>query len=252
MALDLVTIPCRSDNYAYLVNGPDGCCIVDAPEAAPIIAAARDKGWTPTALLITHHHHDHVEGIEALRDAFPGLTVTGPAAEKDKMPAMDAYVAEGDTGGPCGWQVIEVPGHTLGHIAYHMPEAELVFTADSLMALGCGRVFEGTMDMMYASLCKLAALPPQTTVCSGHEYTSANGKFARTIEPDNPALISRIEAVAEARAAGRPTVPSRLSEELETNPYLRAHLPSLAEAVGLPGAAPAQVFAEVRRRKDAF
>ena len=252
MPLDLVTIPCRTDNYAYLVKGAEGCCIVDAPEAAPIIAAAEVRGWVPDTLLITHHHGDHVDGVEALRAAFPGLTVVGPASEKAKMPAMDRYVAEGDSGGPCGWQVLEVPGHTLGHIAYHMPDDALLFTADSLMALGCGRVFEGTMEMMYDSLTRLAALPPETTVCSGHEYTAANGRFALTIEPDNAALISRMEAVTEARAQGRPTVPSRLAEELETNPYLRAHLPSVAESVGMSGATPAEVFAEVRRRKDAF
>ncbi|QPM92073.1 hydroxyacylglutathione hydrolase [Pseudooceanicola algae] len=254
MALDLVTIPCRSDNYAYLVNGPEGSCIVDAPEAAPIIAEAEARGWTPATLLITHHHGDHVEGIDALRARFPGLTVIGPQAEKTKMPPMDRYVSGGDSFGSGAMRVdvIDVPGHTLGHIAFHMPGAGFLFTADSLMALGCGRVFEGTMEMMFDSLTRLAALPGDTIVCSGHEYTAANGRFAQTIEPENPALISRIEAVTEARAAGHPTVPSRLSEELETNPFMRAHLSSVAAAVGLDGAAPAAVFAELRRRKDSF
>ncbi|WP_199672132.1 hydroxyacylglutathione hydrolase [Pseudooceanicola sediminis] len=254
MALELVTVPCLKDNYAYLTHGPEGTCIIDAPEAGPIIATLEARGWLPETLLITHHHHDHVGGIADLRARFPDLTVIGPQAEADKMPTMDRYVAEGDTGGAgdAEWSVIEVPGHTLGHIAFHMAGAKLLFTADSLMALGCGRVFEGTFEQMHDSLSKLAALPGDTVVCSGHEYTQANAKFARTIEPENPALISRIDAVDAARAAGQPTVPSLLSDEMDTNPFLRSGQPSVAEAVGLQGATAQEVFAEVRRRKDAF
>jgi hydroxyacylglutathione hydrolase len=254
MALELVTVPCLKDNYAYLAHGPEGTCIVDAPEAAPILQVLGVRDWVPDTLLITHHHHDHVGGIAELRARFPDMAVIGPKAESDKMPAMDRYVAEGDTGGAGDglWRVIEVPGHTLGHIAFHMAGAKLVFTADSLMAFGCGRVFEGTFPQMHASLSKLAALPGDTLVCSGHEYTEANAKFAQTIEPENPALISRINAVKAARAAGQPTVPSFLFGEMDTNPFLRAHQPSVAEAVGLPGAPADEVFAEVRRRKDAF
>ena len=149
-------------------------------------------------------------------------------------------------------RVIEVPGHPVGHTAFRVPKAGAVFTADSLMALGCGRLFEGTAAQMWASLAKLAALPPETRVCSGHEYTVSNGRFALTIEPANAALISRVAAVADLRAQGRPTVPSTLAEELATNPFLRAGLPAVKALVGLPGAADAEVFAEIRRRKDRF
>ena len=253
MPLDIVTIPCLSDNYAYLVKGPDGVCLIDAPEAAPIVAALETRGWTLNTILITHHHHDHVGGIEALRKRY-GCQVMGPAAEADKLPPLDMALNDGDAGGEGASHrvALAVPGHTLGHMAYHFPEAGAVFTADSLMALGCGRLFEGTADMMWASLSRLAALPSETRVYSGHEYTASNARFALTIEPGNTALISRAEAVAAARADGRPTVPSTLADELATNPFLRATDPAVQAAVGLPGAEPAKVFAEVRRRKDKF
>ena len=165
MALEIVTVPCLKDNYAYLVKGPDGTCIIDAPEAAPIIAAAEERGWTPGALMITHHHHDHVGGAEELKARF-GCMVMGPAAEKDKMPPLDHYLNPGDAGGEGDAYTVamEVGGHTLGHMAFHFANAGAVFTADSLMALGCGRVFEGTFDQMFDSLRKLAALPPETMV----------------------------------------------------------------------------------------
>jgi hydroxyacylglutathione hydrolase len=149
-------------------------------------------------------------------------------------------------------RVIEVPGHTIGHIAFHFPQSRLLFTADSLMAGGCGRLFEGTARQMHASLQKLAQFPPETLVCSGHEYTASNLRFALTLEPDNPQLISRAAEVASLRAQGRPTVPATLALELATNPYLRAHLPALKTAVGLPDADDVTVFAEIRARKDKF
>nr|WP_163849937.1 hydroxyacylglutathione hydrolase [Pseudooceanicola aestuarii] len=253
MALDIVTVPCLNDNYAYLVKAPDGVCIIDAPEAAPIIAAAEARGWEPGVLMITHHHHDHVGGLDALKSRF-GLMTMGPAAEKARLPPLDHYLNPGDTGGdgPAHTIAMEVGGHTLGHMAFHFDQAGAVFTADSLMAFGCGRVFEGTYDQMFDSLRKLAALPPDTMVYSGHEYTAANAKFALTIEPQNEALISRVEAVKAARAANRPTAQVRLSEELDTNPFLRSHVPQVAENLGMQGVSPAEVFAEIRRRKDAF
>jgi hydroxyacylglutathione hydrolase len=163
-------------------------------------------------------------------------------------------VAEGDTIrlGMEEGKVIDVSGHTVGHVAYHFPGSAAVFTGDSLMALGCGRVFEGTMAQMWASLSKLAALPPDTLVCSGHEYTQANARFALTIEPGNAALQARAEAIARARAAGLPTVPSRLAEELATNPFLRAGRPEVRRAMGLEGASDAEVFAAIRQAKDRF
>ncbi len=253
MPLDIVTVPCLSDNYAYLVQGPDGVCIIDAPEAGPLIDALEARGWTPGVILLTHHHHDHVGGVAELRAKY-GCKVMGPKAEEDKLPPLDMGLAEGMNGGTGeGYTVpIEVPGHTLGHMAFHFPEGGVVFTADSLMALGCGRVFEGTPEMMWASLSRLRALPPETLVCSGHEYTLSNARFALTIDPGNDALQARVAAVQAARDEGRPTAQVPLSEELATNPFLRASEPAVKAALGMDGATDAEVFAEIRKRKDNF
>jgi hydroxyacylglutathione hydrolase len=253
MPLDLVTIPCLTDNYAYLLHDPASTrtALIDAPEAGPILAALEAHQWRLTDILITHHHNDHIDGVEALR-AHTGARVLGAAADAHRLPRLDQALAEGDCirFGSAEIRVVAVPGHTLGHIAYVLPG--YAFTADSLMAGGCGRLFEGTAAQMHASLAKLAALPPETLICSGHEYTATNLRFALTLEPDNPALISRVEGVAARRAQGQPTVPVALETELLTNPYLRAHLPALRTAVGLPDADPVVVFAEIRARKDRF
>ena len=255
MALELLTIPCLTDNYAYLIhNTATGeTALIDVPEAAPILAALASKGWTLHHILITHHHDDHILGVPALV-AATGAKVTGATADAHRLPPLDTQVAEGDTLTICGeaCHIIDVSGHSIGHIAFHFPASALVFTADSLMALGCGKLFEGSPAMAYASLLKLGQLPGDPLVCSGHEYTASNARFAATLEQDNPALISRIMDVTALRAKGLPTVPSRLSLELATNPYLRAHLPSLKTAVGLPTATDEQVFAAIRARKDHF
>ncbi len=255
MPLEIVTIPCLKDNYAFLAHdkATGQTAVVDVPEAAPIIAALKQRGWTLSHVLLTHHHWDHVDGLAALLADHPA-TVIGAAADAHRLPPLDIAVREGDTitiGSDTG-SVIDVSGHTLGHVAFHFPDSAVVFTADSLMALGCGRLFEGTPAQMYESLSKLAALPPETLVCSGHEYTASNAKFALTIEPGNPALISRVEKIETARAQGRPTVPSLLSTERATNPFLRSDSPEIQANLGLSGADPVTVFTEVRRRKDSF
>ena len=255
MPLEIVTIPCLKDNYAFLAHdkATGQTAVVDVPEAAPIIAALKQRGWTLSHVLLTHHHWDHVDGLAALLADHPA-TVIGAAADAHRLPPLDIAVREGDTitiGSDTG-RVIDVSGHTLGHVAFHFPDSAVVFTADSLMALGCGRLFEGTPAQMYQSLSKLAALPPETLVCSGHEYTASNAKFALTIEPGNAALISRAEKIETARAQGRPTVPSLLSTERATNPFLRSDSPEIQANVGLSGADPVTVFTEVRRRKDSF
>lgn len=255
MPLELVTVPCLSDNYAFLIHDAETgeTALVDVPDATPIKAELARRGWTLSQVLLTHHHWDHVDGLADLLADHPAR-VTGAAADAHRLPPLDLAVTEGDTvtiGAETG-QVIDVSGHTLGHIAFHFPDSKLLFSADSLMALGCGRLFEGTPDQMFDSLSKLAALPGDTVVCSGHEYTTSNGKFALTVDPDNAALMSRVQAVAEARAADRPTVPSLLSLELATNPFLRGHTPGVQQAVDMVGADPALVFAEVRKRKDNF
>lgn len=255
MPLEIVTIPCLSDNYAFLAHdrASGETALVDVPEAGPILDELDRRGWQLSHILITHHHPDHVQGIDAVLAACPAK-VFGAAADAQRLPPLDIALHEGDTvriGGETG-HVIDVSGHTIGHIAFHFPQSHAAFTADSLMALGCGRVLEGTFEQMYDSLQKLAALPPETLICSGHEYTAANARFAMSIEPDNPDLISRVDRIEEARAKGMPTVPSLLSVELATNPFLRADQPGVQAGVGMSGADPARVFAEVRRRKDAF
>lgn len=253
MPLDIVTVPCLSDNYAYLVKGPDGVCLIDAPEAGPIVDALAARGWSLDAIMITHHHHDHVGGVEELRAGY-GCKVMGPKAEQAKLPKLDMALEEGMNGGNGDAYTVPlmVPGHTLGHMAFHFPKAGAVFTADSLMALGCGRVFEGTPEMMHESLKKLTSLPPETVVYSGHEYTMSNARFALTIEPENAALISRSEGVARARAKGEPTAQVPLSVELDTNPFLRAHLPEVKAALDMADASDVEVFTEIRARKDSF
>ncbi|SNR47121.1 hydroxyacylglutathione hydrolase [Puniceibacterium sediminis] len=256
MPLELLTIPARSDNYAFIVHDAESgaTAVIDVPDAAPVQAALVAHGWTLTDIWLTHHHGDHTEGVAPLRALYPQARVSGAAADAHRLPALDRQLKEGDSfsfGGE-DVQIFEVSGHTLGHIAFYMPGSGYVFTADSLMALGCGRVNEGTHEQMWESLSKLAALPPETVVCSGHEYTANNAKFALTIEPGNEALKSRADAIAKARAKGTPTVPSSLSDELATNPFLRAGLPSVKAALGMQDASNVDVFTEIRQRKDRF
>ena len=255
MALQIATIPCLADNYAFLAHdtasGATG--LIDAPEAGPIMAFLDETGWILSDIFLTHHHADHVQGLAEILSRFPARVI-GAAADVARLPALDITVQEGDRIeiGSVEGRVIDVSGHTNGHIALHFPDARAAFTADSLMALGCGRVFEGTKPQMYASLQKLAALPPDTMIFSGHEYTLANGKFALTIDPQNPDLISRVQSVEAATAEGEPTVPSTLAEELATNPFLRADDPAIQAHLGMEGAEPVDVFTEIRTRKDNF
>ncbi len=253
MPVEIVTVPCLTDNYAYLLHdhASGQTALVDAPEAGPIQAALDTRGWTLTDILITHHHADHVDGLKPLRGS---ARLIGAAADAHRLPALDLAVAPGDTLSVIGQdvQVIDVSGHTVGHVAFYFAESAAAFTADSLMAMGCGRLFEGSPAMMWDSMQRLAALPADTLICSGHEYTASNARFALTIEPDSPALLARVAAITAARAAGLPTVPSLLSLELATNPFLRAHLAAVKASVGMPDATDAAVFAEIRGRKDRF
>ena len=254
MALEIVTVPCRSDNYAYLLRDGSGAVgVIDAPEAAPIEAALDARGWGLDRIWLTHHHADHVDGVARLRERF-GAQVAGARADAGRLPPLDAALAEGDTIriGASEAEVIDVSGHTVGHIAFHFPLEKAAFTGDSLFVLGCGRVFEGTHAMMWESLSKLAALDPETSVWCGHEYTAANLAFARSLEPDNAALADQGAEIEAARAEGRPTVPTTIARERAANPFLRAADPALQAAVGLSGGDAAAVFGEVRRRKDSF
>lgn len=253
-ALEIVTVPCRSDNYAYLLRDASGAVgLIDAPEAAPIVEALETRGWGLDEVWITHHHADHVEGLAELRERY-GSKVTGSRADAERLPPLDRATAEGETLtlGDSRAIVLDVSGHSLNHIAFHFVDSKAVFTGDSLFVLGCGRVFEGTHAMMWASLSKLARLAPETTVWCGHEYTLANLKFARTIEPENEELQAQGAEIERQRAAGEPTVPTSIGRELAANPFLRAKTAKLQKSLGMEGADAAAVFGEVRRRKDAF
>jgi hydroxyacylglutathione hydrolase len=251
----LLTVPCLSDNYAFLLHDPvDGAtALVDAPEAAPIGRALAAQGWSLSEIWLTHHHGDHIAGVPDLV-AATGARVTGASADAHRLPPLDRAVTPGSAFSFAGQavRVMDAPGHTLGHIAFHLPAPGLAFTGDSLMAGGCGRLFEGTPAQMWDTLSQLAALPDETLICSGHEYTESNLRFAVSLEPDNAALIFRQAEVGKARADGRATVPSRLADERATNPFLRAALPSLRTITGLDKAGDVAVFAEIRARKDRY
>lgn len=248
---EIVTVPCLQDNYAFLLHDPDTehTVLVDAPDAAPILKALSERGWSLHHILITHHHDDHIGGVDALVQAT-GAKVWGNGADAARLPSLDHPVAAGGQidVGPFSFDVLDVPGHTIGHIAF--VGDGVAFTADSLMALGCGRLFEGTPDMMWTSLQQFKELPPETLVYSGHEYTQSNARFAVAIDPDNAELNARVARIDADRAAGKPTVPSTLGEELATNPFLRADV--LKKNLGMEGADDVAVFAQIRARKDRF
>lgn len=251
MSFEIVTVPCRTDNYAYLVHAHGKTALIDVPEARPIQAVLDARGWQLDEIWITHHHNDHVDGLPALRG---NAIVRGAAADAHRLPPLDVSHGDGDSFTFAGSEVsvMDVSGHTVGHIAFYIPDAKAAFTADSLMALGCGRVFEGSMPQMWKSLSKLAALPADTLIYSGHEYTEANGRFALTIEPENTALQERVVWVKSQREKGEATVPSLLSTEIETNPFLRAGLSSVKSNLNMSQATDDAVFAEIRNRKDSF
>ncbi|WP_159015314.1 hydroxyacylglutathione hydrolase [Cognatiluteimonas profundi] len=252
--MHLQPLPALTDNYIWtLASGEADTVVVDPGDASPVLQAA-DSGLRPAAVLLTHHHPDHIGGAAALLRRWPGLPVFAPHDTRIDLPCH--RVSEGDTVEVTGWRftVMEVPGHTLSHIAYF--GHEVVFSGDTLFSLGCGRLFEGSPAQMLASLDRLAALPPATRVCCGHEYTVANAAFARTVEPGNPVLAERAEAAQALRRAGRPTLPSLMGDELAANPFLRVDIPDVRAAItSRLGREPddrAETFAELRRWKDGF
>jgi hydroxyacylglutathione hydrolase len=246
---------CLKDNYGVLVHDTESgaTASIDAPEAAPIEAALKATGWKLTDILVTHHHADHTGGIVALKDKYK-CRVVAPAAEADKIPAIDQTVREGDkvTVGKLTSDVIETPGHTNGHIAYWFHADKLAFVGDTLFSIGCGRVIEGTPGMMWRSLMKLRDLPNDTEIYCGHEYTAANIRFARTIEPDNSVLAAREVEANRQIAEGAPTIPVTIGDEKLANPFLRADQPEVAAGIGMAGKEASQVFAEIRARKNKF
>lgn len=255
MTLEVHMFPCLSDNYGFLIHDAeaDVTAVVDTPEVAPINAALAEKGWRLTHILNTHHHFDHAGGNESLKKEW-GCTVVGAANDAGRIPGIDVRVTDGDTYefGNHTARVLEVPGHTTGHIAYYFADDGIAFVGDTLFALGCGRLFEGTPQQMWTSLRKLMALPDDTTVYCAHEYTQANAAFALTVEPGNEALVARSAEIDRLRADGIPTVPTTIGLEKATNPFLRPDSENLRATIGLETAELVEVFAETRRRKDSF
>jgi hydroxyacylglutathione hydrolase len=242
MTVTAQPVPILSDNYAWLLrdSGTGAVAIVDPAEAKPIIAALERAGGRLDLILLTHHHSDHIAGVDEVRERFPGARVVGAAADAHRLPKLDQAVKEGDSVafGSASARVIDTPGHTRGQINYFIADGEILLSGDTLFSLGCGRLSEGTAAEMFASLRKLAALPGGTKLCCGHEYTESNARFALSVEPDNAALKARTEQVRQQRAAGQPTLPSLMSDEMAANPFLRA--PDVA------------TFADYRAKKDKF
>ena len=245
--------PCLQDNYGVLLHDPatGATAAIDAPEAAPVEAALKATGWRLSDILVTHHHADHTGGIAELK-AHHRCRVVAPHGEAARIPLVDETVRENDkvrVGGLEG-RVIETPGHTAGHISYVFPADKLAFVGDTLFSIGCGRVIEGTPEMMWQSLLKLRGLPDDTRIYCGHEYTKANIRFAKSIESSNSALKAREQEVEKLLAAHKPTIPSTIGEEKAANPFLRADVPDVAKSVGLAGQPAWKVFAEIRERKN--
>ena len=225
MPITARAVPILSDNYAWLLHDENTgtVAIVDPADAKACIAAIEQDGGRLDMILITHHHDDHIAGVDEVRAKY-GATVVGATADKHRLPKLDQQVVEGDTVrfGDSHFEVIDMPGHTRGHISYFAPEGDVLLCADTLFSLGCGRLLEGTATEMFDSLQKLAKLPDDTLVCCGHEYTQSNARYAITVEPDNAALTQRAAEVDRLRAAGKATVPTRLGAEKAENPFLRA------------------------------
>ena len=250
--LDIHQFPCRSDNYGVLIHdaATSLTASIDAPDAGEVLDAVEETGWGLSHIFTTHHHPDHVAGNEILKERY-GCEIVGPANET--IPAIDRRVSGGDA---FEWsrrevRVIDTPGHTAGEISFHLPADGLLFAGDTLFAMGCGRLFEGTPEQMWTSLRRLMELPDETMVYAGHEYTLSNARFAVSVDPDNDALRERLAEVERLRAAGRPTLPTTIGREKETNPFLRVGDRSLRSAIDMMEASDVDVFAKVRALKDA-
>jgi hydroxyacylglutathione hydrolase len=253
MAAEIRLFPCLTDNFGYLIHDPatKATASIDAPEAAPVIAMLEREGWTLSDILITHHHHDHVGGVAELKQKY-NCRVVAPHDKSTRIANVDLRAGQGDVLkiGNLLARVLETPGHTLDHISYVFDNEKALFAADTLFSIGCGRVFEGTYPMMWESLLKLRALPDDFKLYCGHEYTASNIKFALTIEPDNAALKARAEEVKRLREANKPTIPTLLGEEKKANVFLRADEPSVAASVRMKDRSAAEIFGELRERKN--
>jgi len=259
--MQVVAVPLLADNYGYLLIGPDGrrAAIVDCSEATPVLREVERRGLALEAILSTHHHWDHIGGNEEVARARPGLRVLGSRADRTRVPALTDALADSESFAAAGLngQALFIPAHTSGHLAYFFPDdGPSVFTGDTLFVAGCGRLFEGSPEQMMRSLAKLAALPDATRVYCGHEYSEKNLRFARELEPGNPAIAAKLARVEALRRAGEPTVPSTIAEEKQTNPFLRSHSPELQASIRARfpdvGDDPVAIFAKTRELKDQF
>ncbi len=253
MAAEIALFTCLSDNFGVLIHDPatGATAAIDVPEAEPVLAAAKAKGWTISHILVTHHHPDHVQGIAAVK-AATGARVIANAADKHRIPEVDEWVGPGGTAsfGSFTADVIDTPGHTVGHIVYHFAAEKLLASGDTLFSMGCGRLFEGTPAQIWGALQVLRKLPADTKVYCGHEYTLSNARFALTVDPANAALKARAAEVETLREKGLATLPTTIGQELATNPFLRADDPAIAAHLGMAGAESLAVFTELRERKN--
>lgn len=245
--------PCLDTNYGYVLRGGDVTAAIDSPDATAIKTVCDENGWKLTHILNTHHHGDHVGGNLELK-ALYGCTVVGPEADRHRIPGIDVGVEAGSRFalGSIEVHVLDVKGHTTGQVAFYLPHEQVVFCGDALFVLGCGRLFEGTPAMAHESLCRLGRLPPETVVFCAHEYSQANARFALSVDPDHEPLKARAASIDAKRSEGLPTVPTTIGEELETNPFLRTASDAIRQKLGMPKEDDAEVFAELRRRKDRF
>ncbi|MEX6633068.1 hydroxyacylglutathione hydrolase [Hyphococcus lacteus] len=255
MPIEIRQIPCLSDNYGYLVRDATSGLVasIDTPDPEAINQALESAGWKLTHILNTHHHYDHAGGNLALKEKW-SCEIIGPRGEQEKIPGIDRAVGNGDTValGPTTASVLDTPGHTAGHVIYHFKGDDVAFVGDTIFAMGCGRLFEGTPDQMWASLQKISTMPPETKLYCAHEYTKANAAFALSVDPDNTALQHRAAEVDAMREKNIPTVPTTVGQELATNPFLRPDDGALQATIGLLGASTVDVFAKTRALKDSF
>lgn len=254
-ALEIEQFICRSDNIGVLIHDAENnlTAAIDAPEEAPILAALKRRGWKLDYIFTTHHHFDHVEANFALKQKF-GLKIYGPQAESDKIPEIDLALNDGDQFhfGRFDVQVIATPGHTLGEISYYIPRAKIAFTGDTLFSLGCGRLLEGTPAQMFRSLQALSALPADTAIYCGHEYSASNARFALSIDPDNKALQQRADEIARLREKDQLTLPTNMAQEMATNPFLRSFDAQIRANLAMTDASDVDVFTRIRALKDNF